>query len=83
MTNPVELRQFHAVVTTTALHLVRRGQVAPQTFETEYSGFMTSHGPHDRDGMLDTFENEWPDVLLIRRKDIMGFLDGSAAELTL
>ncbi len=44
---------------------------------------MTSHGPHDRDGMLDTFENEWPDVLLIRRKDIMGFLDGSAAELTL
>lgn len=75
--------EFHVVITKSALHLVRRAHVAPQAFESEYPDFVTSLGPHDRDALLDTFENEWPDVLLIRRKDIMGFLDGSAAALTL
>lgn len=83
MVSPAPPREFHVVVTASALHIVRRPHVAAHIFQAEYPGFKTSHGPHDRDGLLDTFENEWPDVLLIRRTDIMGFLDGSAATLTL
>ncbi len=61
--------EFFAVVTVLDLHLVRRAYVPPQAFEAESPGFMSSLGPHGRNNLLDTFENERADVLLIRRKD--------------
>ena len=61
--------EFYAVATVLDLHLVRRAYVPPQAFEAENPDFMSSLGPHDRDDLLDTFENEWADVLLNRRKD--------------
>ncbi len=65
---------LHIVVTRETIILVRRADATFRDFQNRYPGFMTSIGPLDRDGVLDTFENEWPDILVINKNRIGAFL---------
>ena len=69
---------FHIVTTRDGLLLVRGADKSIRDLEQAYPGFMSSHGPLDRDGVLDTFENEWPDLLAINHDAIRTFTKGLA-----
>ncbi|MEQ1671501.1 MAG: hypothetical protein ABL893_11630 [Hyphomicrobium sp.] len=69
---------LHIIVTRDGILLVRADGAAAADFQTHYAGFTTSFGPLDRDGVLDTFENEWPDLLAINHDAIRTFTKGIA-----
>lgn len=71
---------LHIIVTRDGIILVR-GQEGEtfRDFQSAYDGFLTSLGPFDRDGVLDTFENEWPDLLVMNHDTIRAFTSEPSA----
>jgi hypothetical protein len=67
---------LHIFINRDALVLVRTADAAVREFQDQYPDFMTSLGPFDRDGVLDTFENEWPDLLVTHHDAIRTFTNG-------
>ncbi|MEQ1653266.1 MAG: hypothetical protein ABL897_12315 [Hyphomicrobium sp.] len=67
---------MHIIVTREGILLLRAAGVTFREFQDQYPGFMTSFGPLDRDGVLDTFEYEWPDLLAINHDAIRTFTKG-------
>ena len=76
------LADLHIVITEGGLILVRGAAVTFREFQVTYPDFMTSLGPMDRDGVFDTFEMEWPDVLVMNHDKIRTFVDAKGAEQT-
>lgn len=66
---------LHIVIAESGLILVRSAEKTFRDFQDVYPDFMTSLGPMDRDGVLEIFEIEWPDLLAINRETIHAFVD--------
>ena len=69
---------LHIIVTRDGLLLVRAANASRDELQTRYDGLINAFGPLDRDGVLDTFENEWPDLLAINHDAIRTFTKGLA-----
>lgn len=65
---------LHIIVTRDGLIIARHGGAGFRELQEQYDGYMTSLGPMDADGVLDTFENEWPDVLVTHHDAIRTFI---------
>ena len=71
---------LHIIVTQGGLILARGADATYRDFQTAYADFMTSLGPMDRNGVFDTFEMEWPDVLVMNHDTIRAFVDAQGAD---
>jgi hypothetical protein len=71
---------LHIIVTQGGLILARGADASFRDFQETYPGFMTSFGPMDRDSVFDTFEMEWPDVLVMNHDTIRTFVDAQGAD---
>lgn len=66
---------LHIIILESGLILGRGAEKTFRDFQDVYPDFMTSLGPMDRDGVLEIFEIEWPDLLTINRETIRAFVD--------
>ena len=72
---------LHIITTRDGLVLVRRvAALTGHDFENQYPGFIKAYGPLDRNGVLDTFENEWPDLLVTNHDAIRTFISDAAGQ---
>ena len=74
MTNYATAADLHSIVTRDEIILARRANVGSKDFQDQYSDFKTSLAPMDGDELLDTFEYEWPDVLVINQSAMKAFI---------
>lgn len=72
--------ELHIVVTRDGLILTRGAAATFRDFQDVYPDFMTSLGPMDRDGVLDTFQLEWPEVLVMHHDTIRTFIDAKGTD---
>lgn len=61
--NAASLTTLHIIITHEELFLVRSASATWREFQEQYAGFMTSLGPMDVEGVLETFATEWPDLV--------------------
>lgn len=80
MTTAIAPSDLHIVITESGLILARGAEVTWREFQDIYPDFKTSLGPMDRDGVFDTFEQEWPDVLVMNHDLIRTFIDADAPD---
>ena len=71
---------LHIVVTGDALILSRGANATASDFQAQYPGFVRSLRPMDGDTLLDTFEYEWPDVLVINQSSMKDFITGKGKD---
>ena len=69
------MSDLRIVVMRNAIVLVRRADALSSDDTEQNAEFVTSLGPFDRDGVLDTFENEWPDLLVTHHDAIRTFIN--------
>lgn len=74
---------LHIVLTHEAWVIVRSASATWQDFQETFPDFTTSLGPMDLAELLETFESEWPDVLLRYGDDIRTFARGAKDGQTL
>ncbi|MBR2536383.1 MAG: hypothetical protein IKE66_09970 [Hyphomicrobium sp.] len=69
------MSDLHIIIAESGIILARGADMTFREFQDIYPDFMTSLGPMDRDGVFDTFEIEWPDILVINHDTIRTFVD--------
>lgn len=69
------MNDLHIIIAESGIILARGADMTFREFQDIYPDFMTSLGPMDRDGVFDTFEIEWPDILVINHDTIRTFVD--------